>query len=177
MDWILLDNKPLKKLTQQHNDIYKKLEEMDAKIDVLEKKNQNLENFLIRNQKLYLRHFNIICDILQENRILYMKQFQNESDGIESLKPILNDIRHRSPSPKDNDNGNEETLVARFNNLVWRATGKPNSRNQITTPKFNPVNLINNCPSSTLDNLEKPKATKNDLTKEESISSDDEISY
>lgn len=146
MDWILLDNKPLKKLTHQHNDISKKINELGEKIDVLEKQNKNLENFLIHNQKLYLKHFNIICDILQENRTLYMNQFQNETQEIESLKPILNDIRYRSPSPsKESESSDDSTLITRFNNLVWRASGKTN-RNQITTPKFNAINLMNHCP-------------------------------
>jgi hypothetical protein len=145
MDWILLDNKPLNKLTKQHDDINNKLDLLTKKIDELNKKNIDLENFLIHNQKLYLKQFNIICDILQENRALYMKQFQNESDEIESLKPILNDIKHRpqatSPVTVDSSD-NDSNLMVRFNNLVWRSTSKRSNRGLNTTPRISPINLI-----------------------------------
>lgn len=135
MDWILLDNKPFKNITEQQGEMYKKMDELIKKVNDLEKQNQNLENFLIHNQKLYLKHFNIICDILQENRSLYMKQMQSGNEEIESLKPILRDIeRHshqepqREPSPE---------LRARYDNLVWRSQCK----SYLTTPKVND-NLI-----------------------------------
>lgn len=120
MDWILLDNKPFKNITEQQNDMYKKMDELMKKVNDLEKQNQNLENFLIHNQKLYLKHFNIICDILQENRTLYMKHLQSGNEEIESLKPILKNIENQSQ--------NEPTgFKTRFDNFIWRS--------YLTTPK------------------------------------------
>ena len=59
MDWTLIDNKPFKKITEEQTEINKKLDIITKRLNDLEKQNQNLENFLIRNQKLYLKHFNI----------------------------------------------------------------------------------------------------------------------
>ena len=129
MDWILLDNKPFKKILDQQNDMINKLECLNKKVEELEKQNQNLENFLINNQKLYLKHFNIICDILQDNRTLYMRQFQNETQEIESLKPILHDLK----TTKTETDNQTENFAARFNNLVWRASNK-NTSKYLTTP-------------------------------------------
>jgi hypothetical protein len=139
MDWILLDNKPFKKILTQQEEMNKKIDSLTKKIDELEKHNQNLENFLIHNQKLYLKHFNIICDILQENRQLYMKQFQNETQEIESLKPILNELNTKSINKQEEDT--DPNMIARFNNLVWRTTQKKNDT-YLTTPKIN-SNLLN----------------------------------
>jgi hypothetical protein len=140
MDWILLDNKPFKNILTQQDDMNKKMDSLTKKIDELEKQNQNLENFLIHNQKLYLKHFNIICDILQENRQLYMKQFQNETQEIESLKPILNELNIKSTN-KENIDSSDPNMIARFNNLVWRSSQKKNDK-YLTTPKIN-SNLLN----------------------------------
>lgn len=129
MDWILLDNKPFKKIIDQQSEMANQLESLNKKVEELEKQNKNLENFLINNQKLYLKHFNIICDILQENRTLYMRQFQNETEEIESLKPILNDLK-TTKTEKDKDTAN---FAARFNNLVWRASNN-NTNKYLTTP-------------------------------------------
>ena len=129
MDWILLDNKPFKKIIDQQENMSNKLESLTKKVEDLEKQNKNLENFLINNQKLYLKHFNIICDILQENRGLYMREFQNESEEIESLKPLLNNIKtQKEPEEKEPEN-----LAARVNNLIWRASNN-NTNKYLTTP-------------------------------------------
>ena len=132
MDWILLDNKPFKKIIDQQEDMSKKLESLTKKVEDLDKQNKNLEKFLINNQKLYLKHFNIICDILQENRGLYMKEFQNESEEIESLKPLLNNIK----TQKESEEKQPENLTARVNNLIWRANNN-NTNKYLTTPPIN----------------------------------------
>jgi len=148
MDWILLDNKPLKKITEQHSNINDKLDSILRKIDDLEKQNKNLEQFLIHNQKLYLKQFNIICDILQENRSLYMKEFQHESDEIESLKPILHDIKEKNVNSHlvsgDIDNPTDESFVARLNNIIWRSRSKSpkNSSHLTTTPDEKIVAMV-----------------------------------
>jgi hypothetical protein len=143
MDWILLDNKPLKKITEQHSNINDKLDSILQKMDDLEKQNKNLEQFLIHNQKLYLKQFNIICDILQENRSLYMKEFQHESDEIESLKPILHDIKEKKANlhnATDIDNSDDETIMARLNNIIWRSRSKsPNNISHLTTTPDNKI--------------------------------------
>lgn len=131
MDWILLDNKPFKNMTEQQIEVNNKIDELMNKVDNLEKQNQNLENFLIHNQKLYLKHFNIICDILQENRSLYMNQLRNGAEGIESLKPILKNIEHQSQVEHKTEN--DPRLKARFDNLVWRS----HDTSYLTTPKVN----------------------------------------
>ena len=137
MDWILLDNKPFKKIIKQQEDMSTKLENMTNKIYELEKQNKNLENFLMNNQKLYLKHFNIICDILQDNRSLYMRQFENETQEIESLKPILNDIKtNKKPEETENEN-----FAARVNNLIWRTS---NSHKYLTTPPIHKTILNKN---------------------------------
>jgi hypothetical protein len=141
MDWILLDNKPFKKILTQQEEINKNIDSLNKKVVDLEKQNKNLENFLIHNQQLYLKHFNMICDILQENRQLYMKQFQNETQEIESLKPILNELNTKSTNKEEEREDKDSNMIARFNNLVWRSTQKKNDT-YLTTPKIN-SNLLN----------------------------------
>lgn len=132
MDWILIDNKPLQKIDDSHTKLEERLSSIEKKLDKLEKSNRNLEGFLINNQKLYLKHFNIICDILQDNRGLYMRQFQNESDEIESLKPILNDIKNK-PDTTEKDS---QDMMLRFSNMIWRSSFK---NNLTTTPTPNMI--------------------------------------
>lgn len=139
MDWILLDNKPFKTLTDRLDQITNKLDELNKKVTDLDKKNKNLENFLIHNQKLYLKHFNIICDILQENRGLYMNKLQTGNEEIESLKPMLKNLEVQHP---DKTTPPDPNLVARFNNLVWRTSNvlSPTDHvntNFLTTPNVN----------------------------------------
>ncbi len=153
MYWILLDNKPLRKITEQHTNINDKLEILLQKIDGLEKQNKNLEQFLIHSQKLYMKQFNIICDMLQENRSLYMKEFQHELEDIQSLKPILQDIKETNHIKVNMDNehdssqtigSNEQTIMARLNNLLWRSRNRSpkNIAHLTTTPDNKIVSII-----------------------------------
>ena len=118
MDWILLENEPLHKIMTQLEKNEEKIEQLTNKITELEKNNQNLENFMISNQKLFLKQFSVICDILQENRRIYMNQFKSEKKQISSLKPILNDIKKSREEPES------ENFMIRVNNMLWRSTNK-----------------------------------------------------